>query len=98
MAGAGRIRDAADCPKPVAGHGRLLLMRTSQTLASLVARLRSAGLEAEATLVEAEAARVSAVETMLDAVLGGLEEPICFPARRVRGTQLHAATLAQAAD
>ncbi|MCX7380506.1 MAG: hypothetical protein NT133_03595 [Alphaproteobacteria bacterium] len=73
-------------------------MRTSQALTSVLERVRAAGLAAEAELIETEALRVRGIEAMLDAVLEGLDEPICFPARRVPGLRAFAAVFAQAAD
>lgn len=73
-------------------------MRTSQALTSILERVRAAGLTAEAELIESEALRVRGIETMLDAVLAGLDEPISFPARRVPGMRAFATALAQAAD
>ncbi len=73
-------------------------MRTSQALTSVLERIRAAGLNAEAEVIETEALRVRGIESMLDAVLAGLDEPICFPARRVPGLRAFAMTLAQAAD
>ena len=74
------------------------MMRTSQALASVLGRLRAAGLGAEADLIETEVLRVRGIEAMLDAVLGGLDEPICFPARRVPGLRSFATAMAEAAD
>ncbi len=73
-------------------------MRTSQALASVVPNVRAAGLTAEADLIEAEALRVRGIETMLDVVLEGLDEPICFPARRVPGLRPFVQAFAQAAE
>lgn len=73
-------------------------MRTSQALASIVARVREAGLAAEAELIETEALRIHGLETLLDTVLEGLDEPICFPARRVPGLRPFMQTFAQAAE
>ena len=73
-------------------------MRTSQTLAAIVGRLRIAGLAEDAEIVAAEVVRIRAIEATLDAVLSGLSEPVCFPARRVPGLRLHNEYTAEAAD
>lgn len=60
-------------------------MRSSQILFSVLERVRAAGLETEATIIEDEARRVRTIELALEAVLESAdEEPIIFPARRVR--------------
>jgi len=80
------------------------MMRTSQTLGSLVGRLRAAGMQEEAALLETEAVRVRGIEALLEAVMDGMAEPpgmvepIAFPARRVPGLRQHAEARAQAAD
>ncbi|HTH97376.1 MAG TPA: hypothetical protein VL574_08165 [Stellaceae bacterium] len=80
------------------------MMRTSQTLGALVGRLRAAGMEEEAALLESEAARVRGIEAVLEAVVDGMSEPpgmvepIAFPARRVPGLWQHAEARALAAD
>jgi|GEM_PF-6482259 len=73
-------------------------MRTSHALISIAKRLRDAGLAPEADAIDQQAGRVQMIETLLDTVLEGLQEPIVFPARRVPGLRLHAEIMAQAAD
>lgn len=73
-------------------------MRSSQTLTALVSRLRAAGMAEEADIIETEAGRIRVIETTLDAVLSGLSEPVCFPARRVPGLRQHIEHRAHAAD